>query len=318
LIGALPWLAEALKQGPSLYIQELSGSAIEGASSSNYWRAVVSRMFNLLLLGGTVIFGMRPPWEARWLALPLLPFALAFWMTVVAYAIMRLRETGSDRMGRWLLAGVAGMLLVGFILTPFGADPSGRYFLPLAVPMALFAADLLAGPKSRVSHPWRIAVLAAILAFNIWGTYQSALRNPPGLTTQFDRVSWIDHSYDQPLLDFLEEQGEYRGYTNYWVAYPLAFLSEERLIFIPKLPYHEDFRYTPRDNRYAPYNHDVALSTRVAYITTNHAALDDELRQAFRTHGITWREKRFGNYLVYYALSAPVRPDEMGLGWLLE
>jgi 4-amino-4-deoxy-L-arabinose transferase-like glycosyltransferase len=318
LIGALPWLAQALAQGPALYIQELSGSAIEGASSDNYWLAVTSRMFNLLLLGGSVILGMRPPWEARWLALPFLPFVLAFWLTVAAYAVMRLREPGFDRTGRRLLAGVVGTLLIGFVFTPFGADPSGRYFLPLAVPMAVFGADLLAGPNSRVEHPWRIVLLVAILAFNVWGTYQSASQNPPGLTTQFDRVTWIDHSFDQPLMEFLEEEGEYRGYSNYWVAYPLAFLSEEKLIYIPKLPYHEDFRYTPRDNRYDPYNQEVASSNRVAYITTNHEALDDELREALRELNVTWQERRFGNYLVYYALSAPVRPEELGLEWLSE
>jgi 4-amino-4-deoxy-L-arabinose transferase-like glycosyltransferase len=317
-IGALPWFAQALAQGPALYIQELLGSAIGGASSSNYWLAVTSRMFNLLLLGGSVILGMRPPWEARWLALPLLPFVLAFWLTVAAFTVMRLRESGHDRIGRWLLSGVVGTLLIGFIFTSFGADPSGRYFLPLAVPMALFAADLLDGPNSRVEYPWKIVVIVAILVFNVWGTYQSASQNPPGLTTQFDRVTWIDHSYDEALIEFLEEKGEYRGYTNYWVAYPLAFLSEEKMIFIPQLPYHEDFRYTPRDNRYDPYDLEVALGKRVAYITTNHQALDDELREAFQRHNVTWQERRFGNYLVFYALSKPMRPNELGFEWLSE
>jgi hypothetical protein len=97
------------------------------------------------------------------------------------------------------------------------------------------------------------------------------------------------------------------------VAYPLAFLSEERLLFSPRLPYHLDFRYTPRDDRYPAYTAAAEGSSRVAYITTRHPQLDERLRTAFRAAGATWRETAIGDYRIFYDLSTAVRPAEIGL-----
>ncbi|MCJ7702814.1 MAG: hypothetical protein MUO62_14620, partial [Anaerolineales bacterium] len=96
--------------------------------------------------------------------------------------------------------------------------------------------------------------------------------------------------------------------------YPLAFLTQEELIFIPRLPYHEDFRYTPRDDRYEPYGAVVEQSEKVAYITALHPALDDYLRDAFTREKVTWEERQFGDYRVFYDLSRIIRPEEVGLG----
>jgi hypothetical protein len=124
----------------------------------------------------------------------------------------------------------------------------------------------------------------------------------------------VDHRFDQALIDFLIEKGETRGYSNYWVTYPLAFLSQEKLIFIPRLPYHLDFRYTERDDRYAAYNSMVAEADRVAYITTHHPELNAYLASAFKELDIKWEEIQIGDYHVFFNLSELVRPDEIGLG----
>jgi hypothetical protein len=149
------------------------------------------------------------------------------------------------------------------------------------------------------------------LAFNLWGTVQSAVRNPPGLTTQFDAATRVDHRFDSALIAFLEQNGERRGYTNYWVAYPLAFLSGEDLVFVPRLPYHPDFRYTARDDRYAPYDDLVTAGDRIAYITTSHPALDERLRQGLAAAGASFMEVSIGDYHVFYRLSIPLRPEDI-------
>ncbi len=162
---------------------------------------------------------------------------------------------------------------------------------------------------------WQSAcLLAVVLVFQGWGNLQVGLAYPEGFTTQFYVPSIIDHRYDAELIRFLKENGELRGYTNYWVAYPLAFESGEDLIYIPRLPYHTDLRYTPRDDRYAPYTTKVAKSERVAYITTRSPALDAYLAKMFTNLGVTWQEKRIGDYHIYYHLSAPVRPEQINLG----
>lgn len=313
-VGASPWLLAAAQTGLAPLLTEMVGSAIAGASPQEPLAAAASHLFSLLVLGTTVIFGLRPPWEVRWLAMPLLPLAVVFWLSVLAHGASSLPSTGDHRGGRVLVAGLVLAVLAGFVLAPFGADPSGRYFLPLAAPLAVFAGGFVSWlvTKGRAWMAW--GLLTAVLAFHAAGTIECALRNPPGLTTQFDSITRIDHRHDQALMAFLFQQGERRGYTNYWVAYPLAFLSHEELIFVPGLPYHQDLRYTSRDDRYPEYDPLVDSSEQVAYITTHHPILDDLLRRAFTSLGVTWREAVFGDYRLFYDLSRPVRPSDVSVG----
>lgn len=211
-----------------------------------------------------------------------------------------------------MLTGVGISVVAGFVFTPFGVDPSGRYFLPLYMMLVIAAADSV---QRLVKKPqWQAALVAFVLVFHLWGTLQCALRYPPGITTQFDAVAVVDHHYNDELIDFLKAEGETRGYSNYWVAYPTAFLSGEEVVFIPALPYHQDMRFTTRDDRYAPYRDVVAKSEKVAYITTNHPVLNDYLRAEFEAADVIWQEKVIGDYQVFYDLSRDIRPEEMGLG----
>ena len=201
---------------------------------------------------------------------------------------------------------------MGFIFTPFGNDPSGRYFLPLAVPLALVAGEMV---KFARFEKWQIGLILVIVVFQMMGNIQCAHRYPPGITTQFDLSTTIDHRSDKELIEFLEENNEYYGFTNYWVSYPLAFNSDEELIYIPVLPYHQDLRYTSRDNRYEKYNQRVAESTKVAYITTNNPQLDVNIENGLMEHNITWKEKNVGDYHIYYNLSRLIWPDDLDLGY---
>jgi hypothetical protein len=141
-----------------------------------------------------------------------------------------------------------------------------------------------------------------------------AVQQPHGITTQFDRVTWIERGHEQALIDFLLEHGETRGYSNYWIAYPIAFLSNERIISAPRLPYHLDFSYTRRDDRIAAYAEAVADSPRAFYITTNHPQLDALIRDRLSALDVTFREESIGSYHIFYALSRKVEPEWLGLG----
>ncbi len=312
-VGMGPWIAGALTGSAGSLLRELFGSAIAGASPGSLPLAWLEHARNLLLLGGPVILGFRPPWDTRWLGLPLLPFVLAIWASVFLHVVYVLGRRDANLPGRWIIAGVAITALAGFVLTSFGADPSGRYFLPLAMPMAVFAGSMVADLRARTDRRWAWGIVALLLGFHLWGIVDSASRNPPGITTQFDPVARVDTRSYADLMAFLEAHDEHTGYTNYWVAYPLAFLSQERLIFVPRLPYHEDFRYTARDDRYAPYDDVVEGAERVAYITTNHPDLNASLRAGFGALGVTYAETDIGGFHVFYGLSARVAPEMIGL-----
>jgi hypothetical protein len=124
----------------------------------------LATLYQPALLGtGTLV---KTAWGVNWLGLPLLPFALGFWLVVLVNLI---RHSLSDQsaMGRRLLAGVALTLIIAFVFTPFGADPSGRYFLPLAIPLSLFAADWVVSmqdSEDRVAaaRGWRP------IAYSLW------------------------------------------------------------------------------------------------------------------------------------------------------
>ncbi|MCK4489807.1 MAG: hypothetical protein KAU23_06075, partial [Anaerolineales bacterium] len=288
------------------------GSAIADIANAPRLFLLLDRIRNLILFGGTVIMGLRPPWDVRWLMMPLLPFVLIFWFSVLFSSITKMYRN-KNQSELWIISLIGTVLLAGFIFTPFGSDPSGRYFTPLIVPMALFGADLIVSKLSRKTL-LQLGLLFLVLIYNLGGTVQSALDFPPGLTTQFDEVAQIDQRKMGELIDFLKEEKIYRGYSNYWVSYPLAFLSEEEFIFVPRLPYHEDFRYTARDDRYSLYGEMVGSAGEVGYITTNHSALDNYLRQQFDDRDLTWEEKRIGDYLVYYNFSNLIHPQDIGLG----
>lgn len=314
VLGGTPWWYSALRGGLADQMGEMLGSAIAGASPVSPFQAVAAHAANLGLFGLTVIFGLRAPWSTRALAPALLPLALAFWLFVLYHSLSpRAGRTLAGR-GRAVLFGVMACLLAGFLLTPFGADPSGRYFLPLAAPLSLLAADALDHVRRSRSPLGGAILLAFLLVFHAWGTLRSARENPPGITTQFDSSTWADRSYDAALISFLHDQGETRGYTTYWVSYPLAFLSRETLIFAPLLPYHLDLRYTPRDDRYPPYKEAVGRSDRAAFISARNPALEEVLRRGFDRLGLVWHEQRIGNYTVFYGLARRVDPSELGLG----
>ncbi len=312
VLGSLPWWIGSLGH-LGVAVGELSGSAIRNtATAGSFLGNVGARIFSFFILGLPALFGLRFPWSAwgppLWMAVP----ALTLYLGALPYALRRWRADESVRSGYLLLWGICGTLFLGFVLTPFGGDPSGRYFVPLYLPLFVFTSDAVLMLRKRIGR-WIWVLLGAVLVFNLVGTVQAALTNPPGITTQFEAITQVDHRYDEELIDFLRSHDGIRGYGNYWVAFPIAFLSNEEIVLIPRLPYKADLRYTPRDDRYAPYGEWVADSPTVVYVTTNHPALDQLLREQFEALDVDFRETQIGSYHVFYHLSRKVTPDELAV-----
>ncbi len=315
VIGLSPILVFVLKNGVVELITELLGSAIAGSSPGNFVAATWYHLRNFLIFGPTVILGFRAPWSTEPLSIYLLPLAIVFWLLVTAHAIFRKRST-QGRTALTLFAGSSTMLVLGFLLTPFGADPSGRYFLPLTVPLAILAGEFVRRPVIQIPTGARWLFLLGTIVFQLHATWTVANRLPDRITTQFDPVARVDDRELDSLIRFLSERGLSRGYTNYWVAFPLAFNSDEHLIYYPALPYHHDFRYTQRDNRYPKYEEMVDMSAETSFITTNHDALNQSLRDSFSGLGITWEEAVIGDYRVFFDFSERVDVRQVGSGWL--
>jgi hypothetical protein len=301
LIGALPWWVTLLQSGGVL-VAETAGAGVAGTiPGSTYLETLVVRLLNYFVFGLSAWWGLRYPWSAE-LVLPLLgALALAIYAGACLYAVRR---------GPRVLWGMILTLLLTFLITPFGGDPSGRYFVPLFIPLAIFTALLL--ERMRQYRKWlATGLLMALVGYNVAGTLLAAAQNPPGITTQFDPITWIDHSRDQELIDFLLAHDETRGYTNYWVQTPIAFLSGERIISAARLPYHLDLSYTPRDDRHPPYLQAARQSPRAFYITVNHPRLDALIRARLTELGVGFSEQDIGNYHIFFGLTRKVEPEEI-------
>ena len=300
LLGSLPWWIFATQNGWSNLIGELFGAAVAVESEPFFLRSL-NHLFYFIVLGLPAAIGLRPPWDVSWLGLPLVPFVLILWGKI----LLDWSKFSYTSSLKWVIEGVFLTLFVGFVFTSFGVDPSGRYFLPIWVILSLAAGKVFDewGKKKNSS----LTLIGVISLFNLWGNVQCALTNPPGLTTQFYAPARVDMRSMPEVIQFLNDRGELRGYSNYWVAYPLAFLTNEEIIFSPRFPYHPDLRYTERDDRYPLYTRQVEASDKVALITARNPELDEKLRWLLEEKGIRWDEKQIGDFLIYYDLSHPLR-----------
>jgi 4-amino-4-deoxy-L-arabinose transferase-like glycosyltransferase len=313
LVGCSPWwLYNILHDNAALYTIISPNDPKTGVGKIEL--SMGERAIGFFFLGLPALLGLRPPWSAEFLPWPLALVVTMVYAGVAAYHVLSWRRglavmaTGSRRLLALLTLGF-GVIFIG---THFGTDASGRYFLPLYVVVALATAAALNALWTRRRALAGLA-LAAVLGVNLFGNTQAAL-SPDKITTQFDPISRFDNRYDAEVIDFLLANGLTRGYSNYWVTFRLAFLSQERLQYSARLPYKEDQSYTPADNRYAPYIEAVEASSRVAYITTLHPALDERIRQGLAALQVAFSENAIGPYRIFYSLSRRVAPEELGLG----
>lgn len=306
LTGSLPWwlynfghewVALAALQGP-LYAEFSMGT----------------RAFGLLFIGLPALLGLRFPWQGDYLPLPLSMAILLFYLGIGAYlfALRRQEELPLKQgTGTLLLLFSAGFTVI-FIGSSFGADSTGRYLLPLYVPL-VFAAGVV------ISHMWErarlqtVLVVLMLLSLNGASTWLAA-RSPEGLTTQLNEITRFGNDHDEELIRFLTEQGETRGYSNHWVSYRLAFLSDERIVLATDLPYQEDLSEPLGTARIADYTEVANAAPRAVYVTSKHPILDALLEEGFLTLGVEFEEIQIGPYHVYYDFSRKVLPEELGFG----
>lgn len=269
------------------------------------------RALGLFLIGIPTLIGLKFPWSGNYFLVPLgiailLLYALAGWRFVRGTNLLR-----PD--ARLLIALQFGLFAFIFVASTFGADPTGRYFLPLVLPLGIVLGTLVVALRQALDScsslirfaPW--VLVALVIGYHEAGQVAAAT-SPTGFTTQFDLVSHIPNDHDADLIAFLEDNQLYHGFTNYWVAFRLAFLSNERLQYSSSLPYKANLSYNAADNRYPPYVEATAAADRVAYITTHSPALDDQLTAAFDAQGITYARKTIGEFHIYYDFS-PVLPQ---------
>jgi hypothetical protein len=197
-----------------------------------------------------------------------------------------------------------------FVLSSFGVDATGRYLLPLTVPIVILLAIEIDALSLR--RKWIFGAIAIIVAVNLLGTVIAMRTIPPGLTPQFDPATDFSNDYDQQVITFLQQHNGQYSYATYWSAYRLIFLSHETVILSPQLPYKANLVYTSQD-RYPAYTQAVDRADRPVFVTANLPQLDTTIADRLKARSITFVQQAIGPFTIFYDLSAHITPAELGL-----
>jgi hypothetical protein len=263
-------------------------------------RAALVNLWGLIRYGLPVLVGLAEgtpsrelllqDWPTRlgssWLVtvtLPLLGLGLIWWYRRALVALIRGNGKISER-------GPALFLLVLLLVPPFvavsrfanlWAEP--RYALPIYAAVPLVAAMLWAACcRSR----WLAgALVAGLLCLNVFSlltsNYRLALPTSAGASTAGNRAE---------LISALQARGVDRIYTDYWLAYPLAFESRERII--PSV-------WSGGFGRRGSYSHLVFTATNPAFVFAQDTPGDREFQARLAEVGGHAEMEQIGIYRVY-------------------
>ncbi len=309
LIGSFFWWYQIVINNKLSFLTELIGSAVS-VEQGSYLQIVYQHVISFLLFAPTVILGIRPPWDTFVIGKYLFPVILLFWILVIAFLLsIRKRNSATENRVFLSLLGIPLLVFAGFVFTSFGTDPSGRYFLPIYLPLAIWAGFAM----SKFNRPMILYILGFfVIYYHVFGVISLA-KKAPFLTTQFYEPAQVNQLQMKELISFLEKNDEKYGFSNYWVSYPLAFLTDEKIISLPLLPYHSDMTYTFRDNRILSYNEELKFQNKYFFITTNNSELDKFLVDRFSANEINYQYEVIGDFHIFYQLDQPVNPEKLGL-----
>ena len=304
LVGSAPWWAFNF-QHDFAALSFYDGRVPEGGFAGNNVPSLPfdQRLLGVFFLGLPTLIGLRFPWEPSFFA----PFVGALLVFIYGLALFRVarRTPAADGAAPLkpdapaLVLGMVGLFTLIFFVSKFSIDPTGRYFLPLAVPFGIALGVLLTTIRLPLRQAWQVGLLALVLGYYAAGQVTAA-RVEPGLTTQFNLDSHIPNSHDEELIAFLDEHELYAGYTTYWVAFRLAFLSDERFQYSSALPYKPTLAYTESDERFPPYKAAADAEPNPAYITAKVVEVQERLEAIFAEQALTYDRAEVGPYTIYY------------------
>ena len=175
------------------------------------------------------------------------------------------------RLEAFCLVSTAGSLLVLWASGMARDAASFRYLIPLVSWLPYLVAVMVIRiyrrlPAAGVAAGALLLLSEAIPLLPVLGNYGDL-----GAGQKMDSVP-------EAIIRVLEEEEVDRAYADYWLAYPITFLSRERIIAAPFLS----------QDRYPPYTREVAGSGRKAYVferEPSHRAARRELVERFRGEG---------------------------------
>jgi hypothetical protein len=230
------------------------------------------------------------------------PQALLVATACVAQPLILVR---SGRMwNRWALA--TGVVLFVGMVNAVAAHGGTRYL----VAVILIGYALTGGLLACVARLGRAgALLAVTVSAVIFGVLNlRPYTDIPGLLAAEELSRLAD---TQAAVAALDERGLRFGYADYWSAYPITFVSAERIIVAPALP----LDFGPGTDRYPAYSRQVAISptSQVFLLIDEHCAVDGYL-SALEQAGATYRYEEVGRWFLISHIEMEGGLDGFGSG----
>lgn len=187
--------------------------------------------------------------------------------------------------GRGLLALLIIVVPLVFATSKFRelvSEP--RYLLPLYSAVPLLVAEM-----SWARPPWRYLsrlIVVAIVAVNLY----SIAALDPKLNLP-DTAIGSTQANRSELAQFLLSRGLTHIYTDYWLAYPLAFESGEKIV--PSV-------ISGGYNRYIPYAHFVSVAPNPAFVYITGSGEENAFLTKLMERQIEVKSDRVSVYSVYW------------------
>ncbi len=248
--------------------------------------AGLPRAFLNTLLAVAGIFKLANPLTEGRAALHAL--LCAAYLGPVAYYFFKTRRTARENICLYLVAASCLFSFLSFLSIP-------RFLLPLWPAVAILGGAFLAGLSG---NPRRLALLALalVLGVNLAGTAMLSRRKPPPFSE---------------LAEYLLIKNLKWGYADYWTAYPLIFLSGEKVIVSPTLQ--PGAVFPKSKDTYPFYTNQVDARGEVFYLTNDlptSVALFDARMAALK---IKYTKEDFPPFMIYHSFSRRVFPSDLVL-----
>jgi 4-amino-4-deoxy-L-arabinose transferase-like glycosyltransferase len=292
LLGFAPWLLDQIASG----LRGVQALPDYSTSTDVALLGLVTRELPIFL--GTAGTCARPvvPVPVAWLLVGVV-VGVALWLRRAELRPVLLgRLDRLQPLDMTLAVGPAALLAV--TVGRFNSTPcEPRYLLPLALPLALGATlSLMHGGRlwRRAAQATGAAYMVLAIAYLSGPTVDSLSVTGTGVAIQDD---------PQATAAFLREQKLEAVFADYWLARPIQFAGGGSVlvgVYAGPVGFPEDQRR-------------AELQPHPSYLFMRGDPMIETLEQQMKGHGIQAERVVFGNHVLYRNLSAPLRPEELGV-----
>lgn len=174
-------------------------------------------------------------------------------------------------------------LILLFVFTFILGHEKARYLMPCYIVVMVIYSYFISHIKKK---NFRFVFIALLLMANAYGTISLLVKGPINME--------LSHSYEK-VINFLESEGLYFGYSGYETGYPINFLSGEKITISAKCgPYYID--------RYPKYRQKVESADRVFFIFKDGTIVDKIFQDKLAGLKIYCQKKKIQKYNVYYPI----------------